>query len=88
MATTRTPRADTDFITRRQYDCYTDAEWHGVKVELRNPIENGNAKYPEGMVLTISRKRTGFELVGPTCECCGLKPKISSVNPMSLRIVE
>lgn len=72
----------------REYNAYTSTEWAGVKVEAVTPLRNGYITIPVGTILTIERKRAGFSLNAPQCQCCGVAPHISSVEPRHLRVVE
>jgi hypothetical protein len=75
-------------ITASQYSRRAVPEWRGVKVRSLRALRNGWAEMPAGTIFTITRKFSGFDLESDPCEHCGIKMRISRVQPQDLELVD
>ncbi len=71
-------------ITNKEYHKLTEAKVKGLRVRCLYDLQNGNTVIPAGTILTILRKSSGYLLKGKKCECCGISPLISKVEPGAL----
>ncbi len=58
-----------------------EREFKGKKVVSLEPLENANGSLPRGTRFTIMRKHAGFELLSDECVMCGIRLRISKVQP-------
>jgi len=75
-------------IGNKLYHKRTGEWFKGKKVRTLYELRNGYTVIPEGTVLTITRKSSGFTLEGEPCEHCGVQVRISKVEPYSVELIE
>lgn len=51
----------------------------GAVVRTNREIRNHYVSIPAGTEMTVTDKRNGFNLSGPACSCCGVRPFIHRV---------
>jgi hypothetical protein len=75
-------------IGNKLYQRRTEAWFKGKRVRTLCELRNGYAVIPEGAVLTITRKSSGFTLEGEPCEHCRFQVRISKVSPCDVELAE
>jgi hypothetical protein len=63
-------------------------ELEGKRVRTLRPMQNRLAEIPEGTVMVITGKHSGFTLQSAEpCACCGVKLFISRIHPSAVELL-
>ena len=60
----------------------------GAKVRTKVVLTSRSIEIPAGTVMEVRYKRSGFDLAGPTCPYCGVRPFIAKVPAYEVDLVE
>jgi hypothetical protein len=75
-------------MTETEYRRRTDVQWRGIRVRARNAIGTSRMLVPIGAILTVERKFSGFSLIADPCPCCGVRVRVTKVEPHNVEVVE
>ncbi len=74
-------------MTGAEYRRTPGREFEGRRARVTRDIGNRVGSIKAGSVVTIERKFKGFEVVSEDCEHCGVRLRITRVDPMFIELL-